>query len=53
LSENFNPPITLKTFGGDNLIVNFSIVNQNVENLTITGPAVIVFEGTVNRDLFF
>lgn len=53
LSENFNPPITLRTFGGDNLIVNFSIVNQNVENLTITGPAIIVFEGTVNRDLFF
>ncbi len=53
ISEKLNPPITLKTFGGDNLIVDFNIVNQKVENLTLTGPAVIVFEGSVKRDLFF
>lgn len=53
LAEKFNPPITLKTFGGDNLIVNFNIVNQKVEDISITGPAKIVFEGLVNRNLFF
>lgn len=53
LSEKLNPPVTLKTFGGDELIVNLKIENQKVGNLTLTGPAVIVFEGSVNRDLFF
>lgn len=52
LSYNFKPPITLKTFGGDNLIVNFKSENQKFENITLTGPANIVFEGSANEKLF-
>ena len=52
LSYNLIPPITLKTFGGDNLIVNFKFENNKFEYLTLTGPAKIVFEGSADEKLF-
>lgn len=52
LSDNLKPPITLKTFGGDNLIVNFKSENQKFENITLTGPAKVVFEGSVDEKIF-
>lgn len=53
ISGKLAPPITIKTFGGDNMIVNFKLENQKAENLTLTGPAVAVFEGSANKELFF
>jgi diaminopimelate epimerase len=52
ITDNLRPPITLKTFGGDKLIVNFEIENQKVKNLSITGPAKIIFEGSTDQKLF-
>ena len=48
VTDNLKPPITLKTYGGDNLIVNFKVENQKVKNLSLTGPAKIIFEGSID-----
>jgi len=45
LSDGLKPPIKLITFGGDELIVNFEIIEQKFKNISITGPAEIAFEG--------
>lgn len=45
LTDKMNPPIKLITFGGDELIVNFEIIEQKFKNISITGPAEIIFEG--------
>ncbi len=47
LIDNLQPPITLLTRGGDRLIVNFNIINQKIENLSLTGPANIIFSGEI------
>ena len=47
LIDNIQPPITLLTRGGDKLIVNFNINNQKIENLSLTGPANIIFSGEI------
>ena len=52
ITDNLKPPITLKTFGGDQLIVNFEVENQKVKNLSLTGPAKIIFEGSTDQKLF-
>lgn len=52
VTENLKPPITLKTFGGDKLTVNFGVENQKVKNLSLTGPAKIIFEGSIDEKLF-
>jgi diaminopimelate epimerase len=52
VSDNLKPPITLKTFGGDYLTVNFEVENQKVKNLSLTGPAKIIFEGSIDEKLF-
>lgn len=52
ITDKLNPPITLKTYGGDKLSVNFEVENQRVKNPSITGPAKIIFEGSINKDLF-
>jgi diaminopimelate epimerase len=50
--DNLKPPITLKTYGGDELIVNFDVENQKVKNLSLIGPAKIIFEGSIDQKLF-
>ncbi|WP_337872267.1 diaminopimelate epimerase [Ignavibacterium sp.] len=45
-------PITLITWGGETLIVNFDVENQKVSNVTLTGPAKIVFEGKISGNFF-
>lgn len=50
--EKLVPPITLKTYGGDKLSVNFEVENQRVKNPSITGPAKIIFEGSINKNFF-
>jgi diaminopimelate epimerase len=52
ITDNLKPPITLKTFGGDQLIVNFEVENQKAKNLSLTGPAKIIFEGSIDQKLF-
>lgn len=52
ITDNLKPPITLKTFGGDKLTVNFEVENQKVKNLSLTGPAKIIFEGSIDQKLF-
>jgi len=46
------PPITLITWGGETLIVNFDVENQTVSNITLTGPAKIIFEGKISGNFF-
>lgn len=52
LTENLNPPVTLLTRGGDKLIVNFEVENHEIKNLNLTGPAKIVFEGSIDEKFF-
>ncbi len=52
IAEKLVPPITLKTYGGDKLSVNFEVENQRVKNPSIMGPAKIIFEGSINKNFF-
>jgi len=52
VTDNLKPPVTLKTYGGDYLTVNFEVENQKVKNLSLTGPAKIIFEGSIDENLF-
>jgi len=47
LNQKKLPPIKIKTWGGDSLIVNFEIENQRIRNLSLTGPAKLVFSGEI------
>lgn len=47
VTDNLKTPIKLKTYGGDFLTVNFEVENQKVKNLSLTGPAKIIFEGSI------
>jgi diaminopimelate epimerase len=51
-TDKLKPPITLNTRGGNKLIVNFEVENQKVKNLSLTGPAEIIFEGWVDKNFF-
>lgn len=52
LNKKISLPIKLITWGGETLIVNFDVQNQRVSNITLTGPAKIVFEGKISEDFF-
>jgi len=52
VTDKLIPPITLKTFGGDKLLVNFEVENQKVKNLSLTGPAKIIFDGSISEKFF-
>jgi diaminopimelate epimerase len=43
--KNVKPPIKLKTWGGDELIVDFQRVGDRYEKLSLTGPVKTVFTG--------
>ncbi|MEK6552821.1 MAG: diaminopimelate epimerase, partial [Bacteroidota bacterium] len=45
--ENFNPPIKVRQKSGDELIVDFKIEEQKVQELSLTGPAKIIFNGEI------
>ncbi|MCX6173232.1 MAG: diaminopimelate epimerase [Ignavibacteriales bacterium] len=45
--ENFNPPIKVHQKSGDELIVDFKIEGQKVQELSLTGPAKIIFNGEI------
>jgi len=45
LQKQIPPPITLKTRGGDELTVDFSVEGELITNVSLTGPAKINFSG--------
>ncbi len=52
VNKKISLPVSLITWGGETLIVNFDIENQKVSNITLTGPAKIVFEGKISGNFF-
>jgi diaminopimelate epimerase len=46
-TENASDPISVITRGGDELQVGFEKIDSQFRNVTLTGPAEFVFEGTV------
>ncbi len=49
LKHKVETPVTIKTKSGELLNIDFDIVTKNrVENVKLTGPAKIVFEGKIN-----
>lgn len=46
-TENIDEPITVTARGGDELQVGFERVEGSFRNVTLTGPAEFVFEGTI------
>jgi len=47
-----DPPVKCLTSGGDTLEVSFCIENDRAVNCTLTGPAVIVFDGYLETENF-
>jgi diaminopimelate epimerase len=45
--ENMSDPITVIARGGDELHVGFEKIDSQFHNVTLTGPAEFVFEGTI------
>ena len=50
ITENANGPITVITRGGDELRVGFERIDKAFRNVTLTGPAEFVFDGTIDID---
>ena len=48
LLENISPPITLNTFGNDQLIVDFQVKNNQFLKISLTGPVKINYIGSCN-----
>jgi diaminopimelate epimerase len=49
-TENVKEPITVIARGGDELRVAFERTDKQFRNVTLTGPAEFVFEGTIELD---
>ena len=47
-SEHCKGPVSVLARGGDELQVGFEKVEEGFRNVTLTGPAEFVFEGTIN-----
>lgn len=47
-NDNLKPPIKLAAKSGDQLVVDFKVVNNNVQDLSLTGPAEIIFKGELS-----
>ena len=45
VTHKIYPPIEILTKGNEKLLVNFEVENSKVKNLSLTGPAKIVFTG--------
>ena len=50
-TENCEGPVTVLARGGDELQVSFEKVEESFRNVTLTGPAEFVFEGTSRFEL--
>lgn len=49
---NMEPPITLLTRGGNELVVNFKVERNNILNLSLSGPAKIIYTGNFLLNAF-
>jgi len=47
VTENVKGPVTVLARGGDELRVGFERIDKQFRNVTLTGPAEFVFEGTI------
>ncbi len=47
VKENFNLPVNVHQKSGDVLMVDFKIEDQKVQELSLTGPAKIIFNGEI------
>ena len=52
-NSGINSPVSLLTRGGDRLNVSFSSDGQNISNLSLSGPARIIFAGEFLYNEFF
>lgn len=52
VNKKISLPISLITWGGETLIVNFNLENQKISKVTLTGPAKIIFEGKISGNFF-
>jgi len=52
LKYGIKPPVTLLTRGGEELIVDFERRENKIENLSLTGPAKVVFTGEISETVF-
>jgi diaminopimelate epimerase len=52
LFYNTKPPLVLVTKGGEKLIVNFNLSNNKVSNLSLSGPAKIIYTGNFLLNTF-
>jgi diaminopimelate epimerase len=50
ITENAKGPITVIARGGDELSVGFEKIDKQFRNVTLTGPAEFVFDGTIEID---
>jgi len=53
LNDNINPPVSLLTKGGDELIVNFNKDGRGIKDVSLTGPAKVIFTGEILVNNFF
>lgn len=47
INYKLSPPVSLITYGGDELIVDFRKEDEKFGNVSLTGPAVTVFSGEI------
>jgi diaminopimelate epimerase len=48
ITKKISSPISFNTFGNDILIVDFMVKNQQISEITLTGPAKINYIGNYN-----
>ncbi|NLT50167.1 MAG: diaminopimelate epimerase [Ignavibacteria bacterium] len=49
LKGNVKPPVTIIPKSNDKLIVNFDYINSIIKNISLTGPAKLIFTGEYNN----
>ncbi|MGE5399919.1 MAG: diaminopimelate epimerase [Ignavibacteriales bacterium] len=52
LKENMRPPISLVTRSGSELVVDFRINGNKIDNLSLSGPAEVTFTGEFFSNLY-
>jgi diaminopimelate epimerase len=45
LDKKVNTPVTLIPKSQDLLIINFDYINQSINNISLTGPAKLIYAG--------
>ncbi len=52
LFHELKPPVVLLTKGGDKLVVDFKFENNDIKNLSLSGPAKIIYSGNFLLNTF-